>query len=272
MPAYEEVDKNLLKNSCIFFPFGNRVFICRLRNTPVKLIRISSVFLVLFLLQSFSVVNTESKAAGAAANASHASLSESVQLYDALDLVECGLSLQAFESALTAMHGVWGKLSNYDLITIADFSKPSSSKRLFVIDLNKRQVLFQSYVAHGRNSGEDYATSFSDEMSSYQSSLGCYITGETYTGNNGYSLRLDGEEPGFNTHARERAIVMHGADYVSEAFIRDNGRLGRSFGCPAVPVALAQPIINTIKGGTCLFIYSPDKNYLSHSPLLKSAL
>lgn len=238
----------------------------------MKRIRIISASLALFFLQSFSVMNMESKAVDAVAVTSHAASSESAQLYDELELDECGLSLQAFQSALTAMHGVWDKLANHNLITIADFSKPSSSKRLYVIDLNNRQVLFQSYVAHGRNSGEEYATSFSDEASSYQSSLGCYITGETYTGNNGYSLRLDGEETGFNTHARDRAIVMHGAGYVSEEFIRENGRLGRSFGCPAVPTELAQPIINTIKGGTCLFIYSPDKNYLSHSPLLKAAM
>lgn len=156
------------------------------------------------------------------------------------------------------------------LLTVLDFSMSSNMKRLWVIDTNEKKVLFNSLVAHGKNTGEEFATNFSNTNSSLQSSLGFYITDATYNGGNGYSLRLLGMDKGFNDAAYKRAIVMHGADYVSEDFAAAHKRIGRSWGCPAVPKDLTQPIINTIKGRNCLFIYYPDQNYLSKSEWLKA--
>lgn len=163
-----------------------------------------------------------------------------------------------------------GKLpESSHLLTVCDFSLSSSQKRLWVIDLNQKKIIFNSLVAHGKNTGEEFAQNFSNTESSLQSSLGFYITETTYNGNNGYSLKLLGMDSGFNDAALQRAIVMHGADYVSEDFIKNQKRLGRSWGCPAVPRELAEPIINAIKGENCLFIYYPDEDYLSNSKWLK---
>lgn len=163
-----------------------------------------------------------------------------------------------------------GKLDeNSHLLTICDFSLSSTEERLWVIDLNEKKVIFNSLVAHGKNTGEEFAQKFSNTESSLQSSLGFYVTETTYNGSNGYSLKLLGMDSGYNDAALQRAIVMHGADYVSENFIKNQKRLGRSWGCPAVPRALAEPIINTIKGKSCLFIYYPDDQYLSSSKWLK---
>lgn len=164
-----------------------------------------------------------------------------------------------------------GKIDNAaHILSICDFSLSSTRKRLWVINLDTKKVLFNSLVAHGKNTGEEFAQNFSNTESSYQSSLGFYITESTYTGENGFSLKLLGMDNGFNDNALQRAIVMHGADYVSEDFIKTQHRIGRSWGCPAVPRDLAEPIINTIKGKTCLFIYYPDSTYLSSSEWLKS--
>ena len=165
-----------------------------------------------------------------------------------------------------------GKLpENSNLISIVDFSLSSTQKRLWVIDLEKKVVIFNSLVAHGKNTGEEFAQKFSNTESSYQSSLGFYITESTYNGSNGYSLKLLGMDPGYNDAALQRAIVMHGADYVSDDFIKSQKRIGRSWGCPAVPRALAEPIINTIKGKNVFFIYYPDEQYLSTSQWLKDS-
>lgn len=164
-----------------------------------------------------------------------------------------------------------GKLpEDSHLLTVCDFSLSSTQKRLWVIDLEEKKVLFNSLVAHGKNTGEEFAAKFSNTESSYQSSLGFYVTESTYNGNNGYSLRLLGMDSGYNDAALRRAIVMHGAKYVSEDFIKSQKRIGRSWGCPAIPSALAEPIINTIKGKNCLFIYYPDHQYLSDSEWLKN--
>ncbi|MGC4102808.1 murein L,D-transpeptidase catalytic domain family protein [Ferruginibacter sp.] len=194
-------------------------------------------------------------------------------VYDSLRLNVMGLSQQAFDCA---MHGFdylvkAGKIANRKIISIADFSLPSYKKRLFVIDLEKYKVVFNTYVAHGVNSGKEYAAQFSNRPESNQSSLGFYETMNTYIGKNGYSLHLQGLDKGFNDNADSRAIVMHGADYVNEDLIQSQGYIGRSWGCPAVSEQLHKPIINKIKNGTCFFIYSPDKNYLSHSKILKQA-
>ena len=193
------------------------------------------------------------------------SSSNSQLLYEQMKLEEL-MHFEVFEAAITG----YKKLNNLNnnLLTVIDFNLPSTEKRLFVLDLAKKEVLFVSYVSHGRNSGENYATSFSNRNGSHQSSLGFYRTAGTYQGGNGYSLLLDGLEEGINDQARPRAIVIHGADYCSEDVIRSSGRLGRSFGCPALPRELTKPIINTIKDGSLLFIYANRTDYLAMSKVL----
>lgn len=197
-------------------------------------------------------------------------ISKSAILYDSLQLDTLGLSKQAFIEGVKGYDNLRasGKLSNDNVLTIADFSLPSSEKRLFVIDMDNFQVLYNTYVAHGRNSGKEYANKFSNSPQSNMSSLGFYVTGKTYVGENGFSLRLQGEEKGINDNAMRRAIVIHCADYVSEKWVQDLGYIGRSLGCPALPRKYAKPIIETIKDGSCFFIYSPSQKYLSRSELL----
>jgi hypothetical protein len=156
------------------------------------------------------------------------------------------------------------------LLTVIDYSLPSTQARLWVIDLASRRPLFRELVAHGRGSGDDRADRFSNDPGSHQSSLGLFLTGEVYTGSNGYSLRLDGLEPGVNDRARERAIVMHGAPYVSTAVARAMGRLGRSWGCPALRSGIARQVIDVIKGGSLVFVYYPDDRWQQSSRFLGS--
>ncbi len=172
-------------------------------------------------------------------------------------------SIEIFKKGLEGFYQLKEKgIIKNDILTLIDFSVSSSIKRLWVIDVKNNLILFQSLVAHGRNSGSEFAQQFSNKPESFQSSLGFYTTAETYNGKHGYSLRLDGIENGINHKARERAIVIHGADYVSETFIQQNGRLGRSFGCPSLPMENYQEIIDVIKNKSCLFIFYPDKKNL----------
>ncbi len=187
-----------------------------------------------------------------------------MDVYDSLHLEDAGLSKKAFTMALESM----GKLLKArgvrdDILSIVDFSQPSINKRLYVIDLSNYQLLFNTLVAHGHRSGTDYAQSFSNRNSSNKSSLGMYITGETYEGSNGYSLKLIGLQKGVNDHALRRGIVLHGADYVSDEYAADHaqGYIGRSWGCPAVPLDVCQPLIDEVKDGTCLYIYHPSLGY-----------
>lgn len=161
-------------------------------------------------------------------------------------------------------------ISNPQFISIVDFSKPSTQKRLYILDVETGEILYHTYVAHGRNSGKLFANNFSNKNYSLESSLGFYVTSDTYFGKNGFSLRLEGCEKGLNDKALNRGIVLHGADYVSENFIQKNGFLGRSHGCPAVPANLSKEIIETIKNGSCLFIYAPSKKYLKQSTIINS--
>ena len=161
-----------------------------------------------------------------------------------------------------------GDAESPSTLTIIDYSRPSASKRMWVLDLEARQVLFEDLVAHGQGSGDNLPTKFSNEADSHQSSLGLFVTGDTYVGKNGYSLRLDGLDAGFNDHARDRAIVMHGAPYVSPEFVRAQGRLGRSWGCPALSEDIARTVIDRIKGGDLVFAYYPDQNWLRASKYL----
>jgi hypothetical protein len=181
------------------------------------------------------------------------------------------LALPKIESFSVALEGFYllkekGVIQK-DILTLVDFSLSSNTKRLWVIDLATNTVLYNSLVAHGRNTGEEYANSFSNDANSFKSSLGFYATGEIYNGKHGMSLKLDGLEKGVNDNARERGVVMHAADYVSNSFIKNNKRLGRSQGCPAVPVELAGEIINTIKNKSCLFIYHPSRNCIAFSKI-----
>jgi hypothetical protein len=188
-------------------------------------------------------------------------------LYDQLQLSNMGLSKDVFQKAIQGIMNLGKKecVKRPEIISIADFSQSSKAKRLYIIDLVKRTVLFNTYVSHGRNSGEEYAQSFANKRQSFKSSLGLYLTGDVYQGAHGLSMRLKGVEKGINHAAEERGIVMHGADYVSERFIEATGRLGRSQGCPAIPEKEVVPIINTIKDGSCLFIFYPDSEYFRRS-------
>ena len=196
----------------------------------------------------------------------------SAALFSQLHLSDAGMNQIVFNSALQGLRKLdsTGVIRQDSIITIIDFSQPSTKKRLYVLDLAAKQILFNTLVAHGRNSGSLWTRSFSNGMSSLKSSPGFYVTGETYMGENGYSLRLDGLEKNINDNARARSIVMHGAPYVDPSSINALGFLGRSWGCPAVPESLHKEIINTIKDGTCLFIYCSDKNYRRRSALLNS--
>lgn len=202
----------------------------------------------------------------------HAALANKTEVYATLYRsmqLEGAVNWKAF---LQAVEGYY-KIENRrrDVLTLIDFSRPSTAKRLFVFDMKQRKVLFSSVVSHGRNSGDTYATSFSNEYGSYKSSLGFYLTESTYQGKNGYSLILNGLERGINDRARERAIVIHGAAYADPSVLAGGGRLGRSLGCPAVPQKLSRPIIDAIKGGSVMYIYAETPDYLAHSSILKDA-
>lgn len=190
------------------------------------------------------------------------------QLYEEMGLGQW----VCFDAFIQGLNGS-GKIDrkNKDILTLIDFSKPSAVERMVVLDLRQKKILYTTLVSHGKNSGGNYATSFSNENGSHKSSLGFYLTENTYQGRNGYSLVLEGLEKGINDLAKQRAIVIHGAAYSDPSVAASSGRLGRSFGCPALPRSLCKPIINTIKNGTLLFIYANDENYLSQSPIISSS-
>jgi hypothetical protein len=180
------------------------------------------------------------------------------------------LSEEAFTNAWKGYQYLLNKkmISRASYLTICDYSQSSRQKRLYILDIATQKLLINTYVAHGKNSGAEYATSFSNTVESLQSSLGFYITSNTYIGKHGLSLRINGVDPGFNNKALERTIVIHGAAYVNEARVRGGMYMGRSWGCPAVPENESEKIITTIKNGTCLFIYHPSRNYLLSSKIL----
>lgn len=192
------------------------------------------------------------------------------RLYDSIHLYDLGLQKNVLDLALQGFSKLTlkGKLNRDSILSIVDFSRSSREKRLYIIDLKNVKLLFNTHVAHGRNSGMEYAKSFSNIMASNKSSLGFYITDQTYRGENGYSLRLKGVEKNINDKAFRRSIVIHGAGYADEKFLEERGILGRSFGCPAIPMEEHTAIIDAIKDGSCLFIYSPDKKYFKQSPVL----
>lgn len=189
-------------------------------------------------------------------------------IYNNMDLANKGLNYNTFKYALIGYYNINPDrdfLTGRTKVAICDFRQPSSQKRLFVIDLASQSLLFHTYVAHGKNSGLVYAQTFSNAPSSLQSSLGFYRTEDVYYGSNGYSLRLEGLDRGFNDRAKERAIVMHGAAYVDEGYIQKTGKAGRSWGCPAVPLELCHDIIDQLRWGNYVFVYTDDANYLNNS-------
>lgn len=195
-------------------------------------------------------------------------------LYDNMHLQDAGLERDIFYQAYKGYLYLASKnkLNNTDVLTIADYSQSSSNKRLYVIDITNMQLLFNTYVSHGKNSGNEFANSFSNEKDSNKSSIGFLITGEVYFGNYGTALRLDGVENGINDNVRSRDIVFHGSNYVNEQRIAERGTIARSLGCPAVPKSDHLAIINSIKEGSCFFIYHPTKVYAKKSKIINAKL
>jgi len=234
---------------------------------------------IVVLLSLIALLNVASTAPSATRTVASATPTSSVKtaasnksfghlaVYDLLNLGQSGLQKEVFEYALRG----WQKMgASRPILSIVDLSQPSTKKRLYVVDLLNKKLLFNTYVAHGQHSGDLMASRFSNINASFQSSLGFYQTLNTYMGKHGLSLQLKGLEKGFNDQVYNRNIVLHGADYACEDFIKKTGRLGRSQGCPAVPYADSKNIIQAVKGGTCLFVYAPNQDYLKQSAYLSS--
>ena len=199
-------------------------------------------------------------------------IDEAEQIYSDMSLDSSGLDEQAFEYAWRGYHNLLsqGLIRKKNVLTICDFSQPSSSRRLYVIDVRHRKLLYQTFVAHGQNSGEEYATSFSNEPESFKSSLGFYLTSRTYRGKNGLSLRINGVDSGYNDMAAKRNIVLHGSNYVNPQYVSDFGTIGTSLGCPAMPTGISPRVIRTVKNGSCFFIYHPTTQYLEGSTVINN--
>ena len=192
------------------------------------------------------------------------------ELYNELNAAQYDLSFTAFRYAYIGYQTMkkQHRLNNKELFSIIDFTKDCNSKRFYTIDLEKMKIVYYTYVAHGKKSGERIATSFSDAVESNKSSIGFYITGNTYNGGNGYSLILHGDEKGYNSNLAKRSVVVHAADYANEDYIARNGRMGRSLGCPALPENIYKQVIETIKEKTMIFAYYNDAKYLKTSKYL----
>lgn len=189
-----------------------------------------------------------------------------LDIYNEANLESKGLALDVFRKAAVGYQNFKQKglvSPSKSVLTVIDFTKSSREKRLWIIDLKSKKLLFNTLVAHGRNTGQDKAVKFSNTPNSYMSSLGFYLTDATYFGKHGLSLRLTGKDAAFNSNAMARAIVVHGADYATAAFVKQNGRLGRSLGCPAIPQEVSKEIIMAIKNNTVMYIHGNDKNYKS---------
>jgi hypothetical protein len=191
-------------------------------------------------------------------------------IYQEMGLQDSGLSRKAFVYAWMGYFKLQkrGILHKKGILSICDFSQSSSNERMYVIDVHNRKLLYRTYVAHGINSGEEYANSFSNRPESCKSSLGFYVTTRTYHGSNGLSLKIEGVDKGFNDMAAKRNIVIHGAPYVSQRILQKYGVMGTTFGCPAIPSEMSSKIIPVVKNGSCLFIYYPSKKYLAQSSVL----
>jgi hypothetical protein len=225
---------------------------------------------LVYLLSAYSPSGVTANNTAGNMNVTEARLNDHIiQLYGQIDFEpEQEVAFEVFRTAYRGYLNLKnaGKLSSTtNILSICDFSRSSADYRLWIIDLNLNKVLYNTYVAHGQKSGEAFATAFSNRMNSHQSSLGFYVTGETYDGKHGLSLRLHGMDNGYNSAALDRGIVVHGAAYVCNSFVDVHNRLGRSWGCPAVASELSADIIETIRDSTCLFVYYPDKKYLASS-------
>lgn len=243
----------------------------------------SHLFAILLLCVSLALISfaapAKSKGAEAAtvdttvveAAASGAIATGALALYDGLKLEEAGLSREAFTYAIQGYQKLVdaGTVTNDQYLTIVDFSQSSRKKRFYLLDVKNGELVKNTYVAHGKNSGVDKAEKFSNKLHSEQSSLGFYVTGPTYTGKHGLSLRLNGQEEGFNSNALARGVVVHGANYVNAGRV-NSAYMGRSQGCPALPESEYAEVINLIKDGSVMFAYYPGGDYLENSPLLKS--
>lgn len=194
-------------------------------------------------------------------------------VYTAMNLDSLGLKKNVFFAAFKGYQYLLSKnkLQNKSLLTICDYSQSSNSRRLYVIDMEQCKIVFNTYVSHGKNSGSDYATSFSNRAETHKSSLGFMVTGGTYSGQKGYSMYIDGMEPGINDKVLSRNIVMHGSNYVNDKRADEGGAMGRSYGCPAISYAVHKKIIDKIKNGSCFFIYAEDKWYASTSKILNAS-
>ncbi|HEU4469843.1 MAG TPA: murein L,D-transpeptidase catalytic domain family protein [Flavisolibacter sp.] len=241
---------------------------------PLSIVCLLASFLLLPVVKAGSSassnvdITTGNNAPVSVASSSSVELAANL-LYDSLELSDIGLSREAMLYAYKGQQELArkGMLSRPDILTVVDFSQSSSKKRMYIIDTRNFEVLMNTYVAHGKNSGLTYAERFSNKLESLQSSLGFYVTKGTYFGKHGLSLKLSGKERGFNDNAETRAVVVHGAEYIGEQRA-GAAYMGRSFGCPAVPQHQASKVINIIKNGTCLFVYHPSKSYLHGSKIL----
>jgi hypothetical protein len=224
------------------------------------------VFIFLIFVLAFILTASSTRAKLSVGNISF--INSANDIYNKLEIKE--LSFEAFKIAFSGFTKLQSNnlLHNDSLLTIIDFSLPSTEERFFIIDLKNLKVLKESLVAHGKSTGDLCPESFSNRVQSHQSSLGFYITENTYEGKHGYSLRLNGIEENINNNAKERAIVIHGANYVSRSYIKKYGRIGRSFSCPALPIEQNKQIIDLIKNNSCLFIYFPTSDYLKKSKLV----
>jgi len=195
---------------------------------------------------------------------------EATTIYQSMKLSKSGLNQKAFEYAWRGYHNLLkkGTLTKTNVLSICDFTQSSRRKRLYIIDVQNKKLLYNTYVAHGMNSGVEYATSFSNRPESFKTSLGFYLTTKTYTGRNGLSLKVTGLEKGYNNLATKRGIVLHGSDYIGYDYLKNNGEMGRSLGCTAIPNAVNGKIIKSIKNGSLFFIYHPTKKYLNESSVI----
>jgi len=248
------------------------------------LFRLKNLLLVSFwLLLSAGVSAAESKTGDmndpVTSNSDNSFLPTDIQqkadaIYDSLKLGEAGLERDIFYKGYKGYIYLLykGELENVNVMTIADFSQSSKNKRLYIIDLARMRIAFNTYVSHGKNSGGEMATSFSNIKDSYKSTLGFMLTADTYIGGSGYSLRFNGVEPGINDRVRFRDIIVHGSKYVNAEKAEEDGKVGNSLGCPAVPLSLSRKIIDYIKGGSVYFIYHPDEYYNASSPILNAVI
>ena len=193
-------------------------------------------------------------------------------LYNLIGLNNYGLEREVFYAAIKGYEYLenQGAIRKKNVLTICDYSQSSNNKRLYVIDVTEARLLFNTYVSHGKNSGGEFATSFSNLRESNKSSLGFLLTAETYNGKAGYSMRFDGMEAGINDHVRARDIVLHGSNFVNSRVVEERGKIGNSLGCPAIPIAQRKQIIDVIKGGSCFFINHPDSWYARTSAIINS--